>query len=137
MSINNTCPTLLEKLSSAIFLQIFASFSLDEVVTIFSGLNSNINTIIRSIRHANHAVIYNDIKAATLLHLFLTHISRLRITNSENVDFTSLTNLRSLTIKYGTLAQLNGIRPQHFSMLEILHICLSKSKTFLIRFYKH
>ncbi len=35
-------------------------------------------------------------------------------------------NLGSLTIEYGTIAQLNGIRPQHFPILEILHISAGK-----------
>jgi hypothetical protein len=53
---------------------------------------------------------------------FPTQICRLIIKYSPNVDFTSLINLRSLTIKYGTRAQLDGIRPEDFPMLEILHI---------------
>jgi hypothetical protein len=38
-------------------------------------------------------------------------------------------NLRSLTIRRGTAAQFDGIRPEHFPLLEILHIEASKSKT--------
>jgi hypothetical protein len=37
-------------------------------------------------------------------------------------------NLRSLTIIYGSTPQFNGIRPEHFPLLEILHIQSSKSE---------
>jgi hypothetical protein len=38
-------------------------------------------------------------------------------------------------MKYGTFAQFDGIRPEHFPMLEILRICASKSKKkYLMRF---
>jgi hypothetical protein len=122
MNIDNIKPTLLEHLPVEIFLEVFDSLSLQEILTAFSDLNSYINSIIRCIKDQNHTVSYNDGKAVDLLHLFPTQMCRLIITYSPNVDFTSLINLRSLTIKYGTLAQLDGIRPQHFPMLEILHI---------------
>ncbi len=126
MNTDNIQPTLLDNLPVEIFLKVFSSLSLEEIVTAFSDLNSYINSVIRCVKDGNHVVTCNDTKAVELLHSFPTQIGRLVITYSLNVDFTSLINLRSLTIKYGTLAQLDGIRPKHFPMLEILHIRGSK-----------
>jgi hypothetical protein len=135
MSSDDAQPTRIEHLPIEIFLKIFASFSLEEIVTSFFGLNSCIDSIIRSVRNANHVVSYNDNKAVHLLHLFPTQIGRLIVTRAPLVDFTSVINLRSLTMKYGTFAQFDGIRPEHFPMLEILRICASKSKKkYLMRF---
>jgi hypothetical protein len=130
----DTQPTKIEHLLVEIFLEIFALFSLEEIVTSFFGLNSYIDSIIRCIKCASHAISSHDIKAVYLLNLFPTQIGRLFLTRSVTINFTSLSNLRSLTIEYGTLAQLNGIRPQHLSVLEILHICAIKSKLYLLRF---
>ncbi len=132
MSTDNTHSTSLEHLPIEIFHHIFAPLSLQEIVTAFFGLNSYIDSIIRSVKRVNHVVSYNDTKAIDILHLFSTQIGRLVIIHSPNVDFTWLINLRSLTIKYGTLAQLDRIRPEHFPMLEILHICCGKSPKSLI-----
>ncbi len=115
--------TLLEHLPIEIFLQIFVFFPLDELVKSFFGLSSYIDSLIRSVRNANHMIIYNNNDAINLLHSFSSQINRLVIIHSESVDFKSLINLRSLTLKYGTHAQFNSIRPQYFPMLEILHIC--------------
>jgi hypothetical protein len=122
MSIHDTHATSFERLPVEIFLQIFSSLSLQEIVTAFFDLNSYINAIIRCVKDGNHTVAYNDTKAVDLLHSFPTQFCQLIITYSPAADLTSLINLRSLTIKYGTLAQLDGIRPEHFPMLEILHI---------------
>jgi hypothetical protein len=135
MNIGNIQRTTLEHLPVEIFLRIFTAFSFDEIVTAFSGLNSYIDSIIRCINDSNHAVTYSDTKAIQLLNLFPTQICRLIIIHSPNVNFTSLINLRSLTIKYGTLAQLDGIRPRHFPMLEILHICGGKVLKFVIKLH--
>ncbi|CAF1491463.1 unnamed protein product [Adineta steineri] len=114
--------TLLEHLPIEIFLEIFASLSLEEIVTAFFDLNAYINWIIRSVKCTNHGIVNNDSKSIDLLKLFPTQIDRLVIEQAASVDFTSLINLRSLTIKHGTPVQLDGIRPQHFPLLEILHI---------------
>ena len=123
---NDTSPTLLEELPVEIFLQVLAPFSLSEIVKTFSGLNSYINSCIQAVTTANHTVTYSDTSAADFLCLFPTQIGRLIITHSPTVDFTPLLNLRSLTLKYGTPAQFDGIRPQHFPQLEILHLCGSE-----------
>jgi hypothetical protein len=128
-------PTIVEHLPIEIFFQIFASFSLGEIITSFFGLNSRIDSIIRCMTGASHVISYNNKKAIDLLHLFPTQIGQLIVTRARKVNFTSLINLRSLTMKYGTCAQFDGIRPEHFPMLEILHIDASKSKKmYLIRF---
>ncbi len=122
MDKDNTCSTLLEYLPTEIFLQIFAFFHLQELVTTFSGLNTNIDSIIQLVRTANHVVRFNDINAIHLLHSFPTQIARLTIVNAETIDLTPLINLRSLTLKYGTETQFASIRPENFPLLEILHI---------------
>ncbi len=88
-------------------------------------------SIIRCVRGVSHTVSYYDTKAVDLLHLYPTQISRLIVIRATIVNFTPLINLRSLTIKYGTFAQLDEIHPEHFPMLEILHIDASKSKNSL------
>jgi hypothetical protein len=115
--------TLLEHLPVEIFLQIFTFFPLQELIKAFFGLNSHIDSIIRLLRSASHTINCNNNDAINLLHLFSAQISRLVIVDAETVDFTSFINLRSLTLKYGTHAQFNSIRPQYFPMLEILHVC--------------
>jgi len=112
----------LEHLPTEIFLQIFDFLSLRELITALFGLNSHINAIIRSVRGTSHVVRYNDVDAIKLLQLFPIQIGHLTIVNIEMIDFPSLINLRSLTLKYGTQIQFDNIRPQHFPMLEILHI---------------
>ncbi len=124
MSIHNQ--RKIEHLPVEIFLEIFGLFSLKEIVTSFFGLNSHIDSIIRCIKCASHAITSHDTKAVDLLNSFPTQIGRLLITRDVTIDFTSLINLRSLTLEYGTLAQLDGIRPQHFAMLDILHIYAGK-----------
>ena len=133
MTTDNTCPTLIEHLSFEIFLQIFSSLSLEETVITFSGLNSYIDLIIRSINDGIHTVSYNDTNDADLLYLYPAQIGRLIITLSSDVDFTSLINLRSLTIKYGTFIQFDRIRPQYFYMLELLHIFGGKLRKSLMK----
>ena len=123
---NGTHPTVLEQLPIEIFSQIFASFSLPEIVTVFSGLNSRIDSYIQAVTNTSHIVFYDDTKAIDLLHFFSSEISRLIVTHSPSVDFTSLIHLRSLTLKYGTVAQFDRIRPEHFPRLEILHLCGSE-----------
>ncbi len=118
MSTDRKLPTLLEHLPVEIFLQIFGLLPLRKIATTFFGLNSYIDSIIRSVRGVSHLVSYDDVNAIKLV---------------EMVDFTALINLRSLVLKYGTQAQFNSIRPQHFPTLEILYIkgnvslqCLTK-----------
>ena len=128
MSRDYSLPTSLEHLSTEIFLQIFSSLPLRELVPTFFNLNSYIDSIIRFMRNVNHVVNYNDTKALNLLHLFPSQIGRLVIVNAESVDFTALINLRSLTLRYSSRAQFDSIRPQYFPMLEILHIYSSKPR---------
>jgi hypothetical protein len=113
---------LFEPFPTEIFLQIFTFFSLQELLTAFSGLNSYIDSVIRLVRNVSHVVRHNDIDGMNLLQSFPTNIVRLVIVNFEIIDFTSLINLRSLTLKYGTETQFDSIRPQYFPLLEILHI---------------
>ncbi len=122
MSTDNIRPMLLEDLPTELFLEIFTFVSLGEVFTAFSGLNSHIDLVILLIRDASHVVKCNDIEAINILQLFPAQINRLILINAEMVDFTSLTNLRSLTLKYGTEKQFDSIRPQYFPILEILYI---------------
>jgi hypothetical protein len=128
MSNNNTRPTLLEHLPVEIFQQVFVLLPLQEIVTAFLGLNSHIDSIIRSLKNISHTVRPTDDKAINILHLFPTQISHLIIVNVRTVDFTSLINLRSLILKYGTDAQFDSIRPQHFPMLKNLHIHASERR---------
>jgi hypothetical protein len=115
-------PTLLEQLPTELFLHIFAFLPLRELVTAFFGLNVYIDAIIRSVRNSKHVVRCHDAHAIKLLQLFPTQIRRLLIVNAETVDFEALITLRSLTLKYGTKKQIDSIRPEHFPMLEILHL---------------
>ena len=123
---NDTCPTLFEHLPVEIVLKVFASFSLSEVVTTFSGLNYHIDSCIQAVKNVPHRVDNNNTRAIDLVRLFPTQVNRLIITNSPTVDFTALINLRSLTMTYDTQAQFDGIRPEHFPLLEILRLCDSK-----------
>ena len=123
---NNTRAMLFEQLPLEIFLHVFASFSLSEIVTTFSALNSRIDAYIEAVTQTTHTISYSDTKAIDLVRLFPTQIGRLIITHTPVVDLTPLTNLRSLTIRYGTVTQFDGIRPHHFPRLEILHLCASK-----------
>jgi hypothetical protein len=125
----NTQRTTIEDLANEIFREIFEFLSLEEIVTSFFGLNSRINSIIRSMNTASHAINSNDTKAVDLLNLFPIQIGRLILKYSENVNFTSLINLRSLTITFGSIAQFDDSRPEHFPLLEVLHIEASKSET--------
>jgi hypothetical protein len=93
MSTDNTRPTSLEYLPVETFLKIFASLSLQEIVTAFSGLNSYIESIIRSLRDKSHAVRYNDTKAIDLMYLFSAQIGCLVLKHPVSADFTSLINL--------------------------------------------
>ena len=118
----STLPTSIEQLPTEILLQIFAFFQLRELITAFSGLNSHINSIVRSVKTASHIVQYNDPDALRLLQLFPKQIARLIIFKTDIVDFIALSNLRSLTLKYTTDTQLKNIRSQYLPLLEILHI---------------
>ena len=122
MTGDNTHRMLLEYLPTEIFLQVFAFLPLQDIVRVFFGLNSYIDSIIRLVRNVSHTVKYNDIDAINLLQSFRIQIGRLVIINVEMADFTSLINLRSLTLKYGTKRQFEAIHPQYFPLLEILHI---------------
>jgi hypothetical protein len=126
MNDDNTRPTSLEQLTTEIFLQIFAFLHLQEFTVAFSGLNSNIDSIITSTIDINHIVEYDDANAINLLHLFANQIVRLVVMHSETIIFTLLINLRSLILKHGTAAQSNSIRRKHFPQLEILHIYVGK-----------
>ncbi len=126
MNDDNTRPTSLEQLPTELFLSIFAFLYLQELTTAFSGLNSNIDSIIKSVININHIVKYDDANAINLLYLFTNQIVRLVVMHSETIIFTLLSNLRSLILKHGTAAQFNSIRPEHFPQLEILHIYIGK-----------
>lgn len=122
-----------EYLPTEIVLQIFTYFSLRELLATFFGLNYHIDSMIRLVRDISHVVKYKDEDAINLLHLFPTSIIHLIFINAENANFLSLNNLRSLTLKYGTETQFGTIRPQHFPLLEILHIKGNNLSQTLIR----
>ena len=127
MNRENTCSMLFEYLPIEILHQIFAMLSLEELIKAFSGLNGYINSIIRSMRGMSHTVKCNELDMICLVQVFPAQISRLVISYTSHMNFTPLTNLRSLTLRYGTPAQFDSIRPHHFPLLEILHIYESKS----------
>jgi hypothetical protein len=122
MSSDKILPTSIKNLPTEIFLQILGFLSVRELFAAFSGLNSYIDSIIQLTRDLNHVVISNDIDGLNLLYLYSTQISRLIIVNVEMIDLTSLINLRSLRLKYGSNTQFDTIRPENFPILEILHI---------------
>ncbi|CAF1264692.1 unnamed protein product [Adineta ricciae] len=122
MSDQSTSTMSLEHLPVEILAEIFTFLSSSELCKTFSNLNSRINSIIQSMITVSHVVKYDDTDAINYLHCFPASIVRLVLIHAKTVDFTSLINLRSLTLKYGTLAQFNDIRPQHFPKLETLHL---------------
>ena len=122
MSNENVDSTSFEQLPIELFLEIFSFLHLPDILSAFSGLNSFIDSIVRSVKSAIHIKRSNDVDTINLLHSHPNQISRLLVVNAETVDFTSLNNLHSLTLKYGTTAQFNSIRPQNLPMLEILYI---------------
>jgi hypothetical protein len=132
-SSDNTHPTLLEHLPNEIFLQIFTFFSLRDIVKVFFGLNSYIDSLIRLLTNASHVIKYNDVDGINLLQLFPSQFGRLVVINAEQADFTSLINLRSLTLKYGTSARFDIIHPLHFPLLEILGVTGNKLQQALTR----
>ncbi len=122
MTTEDRSRTLIEHLPTEIFFQIFGFLHLQELVTAFSGLNSHIDSIIRSVRDVSLIVRYNDTNALKLLQSFSDQIGHLSVLSVETVDLTSLPNLRSLVLKYGSYAQWDSIRPENMPLLEILHI---------------
>ena len=120
---DNICPTLLEQLPVEIFLQVFASLTLQDIIKAFSGLNSQIESCIQVVRNAGYTLNNHATRTTDLLRLYPTQIGRLVINICQKVNFTSLINLRSLTLKHGTGEQFYAIRPQNFPQLEILHLC--------------
>jgi hypothetical protein len=126
MNTNNAPVTKLGSLPNEILLQIFGLFSFKEIIKTFSGLNFYLDSTIRSINDGNLHVHLNDVESVNHINLYPNQIRRLILIHSPNVNFMLSINLRSLTIKYGTISQINSIRPEHFPMLEILHICGGK-----------
>ncbi len=122
MATESMLPTSIEQLPTETLLQIFAFFNLRELITTFFGLNSHINSIVRSVKNASHTVPNNDFDIVKLVQQFSKQIARLIIVNTDMINFTSLSNLRSFTLKYISDAQLKSIRSQYFPLLEILHI---------------
>ena len=120
---DNTCPTLFQQLPVEIFLQIFASLRLQDTIRAFSGLNCHIESFIHTTRNASYILNNHATRTTDLLRLYPTQIGRLVIDKCRKLDFTSLINLRSLTLKHGTGQQLYAIRPRNFPQLEILHLC--------------
>jgi hypothetical protein len=113
MSAIDAQPTKIEHLPVEIFLEIFALFSLEEIISSFFGLNSRINSIIRCAKCISHTISSSDTTAVDLLNLCPTQIGRLILASSGKVNFTSLINLRSLTITFGSIAQFDGIIVQN------------------------
>ncbi|UJR18864.1 hypothetical protein I4U23_021992 [Adineta vaga] len=113
-----------EHLPVEILAEIFTFLSLPELVKAFCNLNSYIDSIIQSVNTVKYMVMvrYNETVAINLLRFCPAAIVRLTIIHATTVDLTSLINLRSLTLKYGTHIQFNSIRPQYFSKLKVLHL---------------
>ena len=119
---DKTCPALFEQLPVEIFLQVFASLTLQDIIRAFSGLNSHIESCIHATRNAIYTLHDRLTRTTDPLRSYPIQIGRLIITNCREIDFTSLIYLRSLTLKYGTGEQFDAIRPQNFPQLEILHL---------------
>ena len=64
----------------------------------------------------------NDPHADQLLQVFSKLIARLIIVKTDMINWTLLSNLRPLTLKYTSNTQLKNIRAQDLPLLEILHI---------------
>lgn len=128
MNNNNTPPTRFEHLSVEIFQEIFGFLSLRDIVKAFFHLNCHINSVIRSTTTLSHTVKSDEIISTNLANLFARQITHLIAIHANVFDFKLFTNLRSLTLKYGTCTQLESIRPEYGSRLEILHIYASKSR---------
>ena len=120
---DSTWPTLLEQLPVEIFLQVFASLRLQDLIKAFSGLNSYIESSLKSVRSASYILNNHVTKTTDLLRSYPTQIGRLVINKCRKMNFTSLIHLRSLTLKPATGEHFNAIRPQNFPQLEILHLC--------------
>lgn len=71
-------------------------------------INSNINSIIQSMNSKSQE-IRRDIDSENRLNLFFIRIGRLVLICCENVNFTPLINLRSLTIRLGSAVQFDLI----------------------------
>jgi hypothetical protein len=80
------------------------------------------NAMIRLVQDARLKVKYHDTDAINLLESFPEQIRHLVIDNIEKGDFMLSSNTRSLTLKYGTQAQLDTIRPQYLPLLQTLRI---------------
>jgi hypothetical protein len=114
-------PLLLEHLPMKILLQIFALIIPQELVTAFLGLNMYINSIVTSVTHLSFVIKRKE--DIELLPFFASRIIRLVIIDSEDeVDLTSLVNLRSLTLIERARAHLHWIRPRNFPLLEIIYV---------------
>ena len=125
MSDQNTLSSF-EHLPAEIIAEIFKFLTFRELGKSFSDLNSYINSVINLMTDINHAVTQGETDAINLLHSFPSTIVCLSVVHAKTVDLTSLINLRSLTLKYGTHDQFNSIRPKNFPNLEILDIYASE-----------
>jgi hypothetical protein len=138
MNGSNNPPSPIEQFPTEIFQQIFEFISLQDIAGAFFGLNSHLDTIVRSVSRTSHVIRCDNIDAINLLHSFHLQIAQLIVVNAEKVDFTSLMNLRLLTLKYGTPMQLDSIRPLYFPMLEILNVTGNAGSSFLSGYFvKH
>ena len=79
MSADKISPACLEHLPVEILSRILDFLSLQHISTSFFGLNSHIDSVIRSWRSARHTVIRNATNDVNLLHLFPTLISHMVI----------------------------------------------------------
>ena len=120
--------TTIEHLSNEIFREIFDYLLFQDINKSFFGITSNIDSIIRSMNSGSLEVSKTDINSENLLSSFPTQIGRLVLNCCETVNFTSLINLRSLTIRFGSAVQFDLISPKYFPLLEILHIGSDKSE---------
>lgn len=117
---------LFEELPIEIFQEVFSFLTLKEIIKGFYRLNSYIDLIIRSINYASHTIKYKESVYIKFPYAYELLINRLIIIHADGVNLKLFTNLRSLTLKYGTEDQFNSIRPQYLPQLEILHIYASK-----------
>ena len=120
----------LEDLSDEIFLhEIFPMFSSDELYQSFVDLNERINRILRSLRHLS-CKKWNHQHLSCLF--FAPSLAKLTIYCGHD-GIQAYVGLRSLTLEYPSLKQLNIIRPDRFPLLEYLKLSKPLEDSLLLR----
>lgn len=108
-----------------IFLQIFEFLDLHAIVKAFFGINKRYDSLLSSLKSVSLVVaskgnvsIEKNLcqYSAAIVHFVVDRVPKFTFT------CTTLTNIRSLTIKYGTQNHYDSVRPFNFPLLEYLHI---------------